>query len=521
MTQRALSGSMNAAEYLLASGAEDNVAIQSWDAQITYGELREAVGRAGAGWRALGLEPGERVLVFAPDSIDWVIAYLGAIWAGGIAVGLNSRLFERELSLILAESEARFVWCSPESIPLLERIVERISPQPTLLTSEEFANRVERATPVPAVERSATDPALWVYTSGTTGKPKAVIHAQQMVRGAAEFSADVLGVGPEARIYATSKLFFAYALGNGLCGGLGLGATVVLDHEWPTAERVAAVVARLEPTVLFTVPTLYLKMLQAGVAPSLGGVQHFVSAGEALPSRIASTWQDATGTLPVNAYGSSETLVLMLYCADESGLLTPSPHVELRLPEPAPDPGTPHRLWLRHDSVAVGYWQRPDAEREAFSDGWFLPGDLFRQRADGRWEYCGRDDDLVKISGQWVSTFDVERTLALACGESVKELAALAVHNTNGLTSIAVFAVPAPEGEQAASAQLLAGIEALPKMKRPREVRWLDELPRTDTGKLQRHVLREQFDREQAAFLAASAAGQPDRRLPTRSGARP
>jgi len=514
------SGSMNAAEHLLASGADGKVAIESWDARVTYGELREAVGRAAASWRALGLEPGERVLIFAPDSINWVIAYLGAIWAGGIAVGLNSRLFERELSAILAESGARFVWCSPESVPRLERILERISPPPALLTSEEFSDRVERAGPMPAVELGATDPALWIYTSGTTGKPKAVIHAQRMVRGAAEFAAEVLGVGPEARIYASSKLFFAYALGNGLCAGLGLGATVVLDHEWPTAERVAAVVTRLSPTVLFTVPTLYLKMLQAGVAPQLGGVEHFVSAGEALPSGVANAWREAAGTMPVNAYGASETLVLMLYCADGSGLLTPSPHVELRLPEPAPDPDTPHRLWLRHDSVALGYWQRPDAEREAFSDGWFSPGDVFRQRAGGRWEFCGRDDDLVKISGQWVSTFDVERALARACGESVKELAALAIRNANGLVSIAVFAVPAPGGERAASARLLAGIEALPKLKRPREVRWLDELPRTATGKLQRNVLREQFDPAQATSLAASSPGQPDQRLPAGSRAR-
>jgi acyl-coenzyme A synthetase/AMP-(fatty) acid ligase len=347
-----------------------------------------------------------------------------------------------------------------------------------------------------------------------------VIHAQQMVRGAAEFAADVLGVGAEARIYASSKLFFAYSLGNGLCGGLGLGATVILDHEWPTADRVAAVVARTSPTVLFTVPTLYLKMLQAGIAPLLGSVQHFVSAGEALPPKVAAAWREAAGTTPVNAYGSSETLVLMLYCADESGLLTPSPRVELRLPEPAPDPGTPHRLWLRHDSVALGYWQRPDAESDAFSDGWFSPGDLFRQRADGRWEFCGREDDLVKISGQWVSTFDVERALAVACGESVKELATLAVRNADGLASIAVFAVPASGDEQAASARLLAAIEALPKLKRPREVRWLDELPRTDTGKLRRRVLREQFDRAQAEFLAASAPLQPDHRRPTEFGAR-
>ena len=156
------------------------------------------------------------MLVFAPDSIDWAIAYLGAIWAGGVGVGLNSRLFERELTAILAESGARFVWCSPESVPRLEQILERIPFPPALITSEEFSRRVARATPVPAAERSATDAALWIYTSGTTGMPKAVIHAQRTVLGVAEFMTDVLGVGPDARVYASSKLFFAYALGNGL-----------------------------------------------------------------------------------------------------------------------------------------------------------------------------------------------------------------------------------------------------------------------------------------------------------------
>src|SRR3990170_2860561 len=371
---------MNAAEYLLAAGADGKAAIESWDERITYGELREAVARAAAVWRAQGLEPGERVLVFAPDSIDWAIAYLGAIWAGGVAVGLNSRLFERELSDILSESEARFVYCDQESVSRLEELLERISPRSTLVTSTELSARVGQTEPMPPVERSGDEIALWIYTSGTTGRPKAVMHAQRMVRGTAEFTAEVVGVGPDAKVFASSKLFFAYALGNGLCGGLGLGGTVVLDHEWPTAERVAAVVARHSPTVLFSVPTLYLKMLQAGVAPKLGTVQHFVSAGEALPPRVASAWREAAGAMPVNAYGASETLVLMLYCTDESCLLTPSPHVELRLPQPAPKRGAPHRLWLRHPSIATGYWKRPEAEDDAFSDGWFSPGDLFPQR---------------------------------------------------------------------------------------------------------------------------------------------
>ena len=510
---------LNAAEYLLAGGADGKVAIESWDERVTYAELREAVARAAAVWHAQGLEPGERVLVFAPDSIDWAIAYLGAIWAGGVAVGLNPRLYARELSVVLDEAEARFVYCDQASVSRLEELLEQLSPRPVLVSSSELSARARQTGPMPAVERSGGDAALWIYTSGTTGKPKAVIHTQRMVRGAAEFAAEVVGAGSEAKVYATSKLFFAYALGNGLCAGLGLGGTVVLDSEWPTAERVAAVVAHHSPTILFSVPTLYLKMLQAGVASKLGGVRHFVSAGEALPPRVASAWQKAAGTMPVNAYGASETLVLMLYCPGSSCLLTPSPHVEVHLPDPPPEPGAPHRLWLRHPSIAAGYWKRPEAESDAFSDGWFSPGDLFRPHPGGRWEFCGRGDDLVKISGQWVSTVDIEQALADACGDSVAELAGVTFRNDDGLASIAVFAVPAPGRERAAAARLQAGIEALPKLRQPREIVWLLELPRTDTGKLQRNVLREQYlEATQCALAAEAVEEQPERPLPVAPG---
>ncbi len=496
MTAASCNGSadrMNAAEYVLSRGEDAKVAIVCEGARITYAELREAVARAGAYWQQRGLQPGQRVLVLAPDSIDWVIAYLGAIWAGGVAVGLNSRLFERELSIILAESGARIVYCEPTFVSTLSRLVAGLSPAPELVTNRELSSAVARTPPAGPVQRSSTDPAVWVYTSGTTGKPKAVIHRHRMVKGTAEFLAEVLGVGEDARIYATSKLFFSYALGNGLCGGLLVGGTVVLDPEWPTAERVAAVVGRHSPTVLFSVPTLYMKILKAGLAARLSPVQHFVSAGETLPTAVAAAWEEATGSLPVNAWGASETVVLMLYCRHATCVLVPAPHVEVRPRGPAPEPGAAQRLWLRHDSVAAGYWQRPEAEQDAFADGWFSPGDLFRPHAGGRWEFCGRSDDLVKISGQWVSTIDVEQTLLRACGDAVAELAAVPFTNTDGLTSIAVFAVAAPRRTRAAAARLAAAIDELPKVRRPRRVLWVSELPRSSTGKLRRAVLRERY----------------------------
>lgn len=490
---------MNAAAYLLATGRADANALECGAERLNYGQLRDAVARAAGAWRARGLEQGGRVLIFAPDGIAWVIAYLGVIWAGGVAVGLNSRLFERELSVVLSESEARFIWCGESSRALLERLLANIADPPQLVIDAEWTAALGAAAPVPAAELAEDAVALWVYTSGTTGLPKAVMHAQRCVTASADFARDILGLGAHDRIYASSKMFFAYALGNSLCAGLRLGATVILDSEWPTAERVAEVVERHRPTALFSVPTLYLKMLQSGVAARLAaaGVRRYASAGEALPAAVRRDWRVATGVAPVSGYGASETVVLVFYCDDDSARLKPSARLECRVPEGG-DGAVPQRIWLRHPSIALGYWRRPEAERESFSDGWFSPGDLFRRRDDGTLELCGRDDDMLKISGQWVSVLDVEQALLGASAGCVEGLAAVGFENAEGLISIALFAVASHGQEALARERVSAGIAALPKLKQPRLVKWVDELPLTATGKLQRRKLKDQ--------LAGSAA---------------
>ena len=490
---------MNAADYLLATGQAGATALECGTERLSYGELRDAVARAAGAWRARGLEPGERVLVFAPDGIAWVIAYLGAIWAGGVAVGLNSRLFERELSVVLAESAARFIWCNETSRELLERLLAQLADPPRLVIDTEWTAALAKAHPVAAADLAEDAVALWVYTSGTTGLPKAVMHAQRSVVACADFARDILGLGAQDRIYASSKMFFAYALGNSLCAGLRLGAAVILDGEWPTAETVAQVVERHRPTALFSVPTLYLKMLQAGVAARIAaaGVRRYVSAGEALPAAVRRDWRGATGVAPVSGYGASETIVLVFYCDDDSALLKPSPHLKCR-PRGSGDAAMPQRMWLRHPSIALGYWRRPDAERDSFSAGWFSPGDLFRRRDDGVLELCGRDDDMLKISGQWVSILDVEQALLGASAGSVAGLAAVGFDNAEGLVSIALFAVAVRGQESQARERLAAGIAALPKLKRPRLVKWVEELPLTATGKLQRRKLKEELFRSAA-----------------------
>jgi acyl-coenzyme A synthetase/AMP-(fatty) acid ligase len=355
------------------------------------------------------------------------------------------------------------------------------------VSENQFESLLDGQAPVKAAERGGDDPAFWIYTSGTTGLPKAAIHAQRCVLASTDIAAGVLGAGRDDRFYSSSKLFFAYALANSLCAGLRSGATVILDREWSTPTRVVEIAIQHRPTAAFIVPTLYLKLLQAGLAPQLAGVRHFVSAGEKLPAAIRPAWHTATGREIVDGYGTSETNFLMLYDPDGSGVLRPSPRVELSWRE-APS-SEPSRLWIHHSSVALGYWQRPDATAESFAPGCFSPGDLFLRAGDGRVEIRGRQDDLLKIAGMWVSVEDVDHALMAGCREFVQELGTVPVATPEGLNMIAVFAVAKEGLREQAGAALDAAIEALPRQRRPRETYWIDVLPRTPSGKLQRRKL--------------------------------
>jgi acyl-coenzyme A synthetase/AMP-(fatty) acid ligase len=480
---------VNAAAYLLEVGEPEKVAIESDDGSITYEQLRDRVARAAAAWLSLGVGEGDRVLVLAPDSIEWVVTYMGAIWAGGVAVALNSHLPERELATIVAESGARYAWCSPVTAGLMQRCLLAAGASPNLLIEPEFAAMLDQRVAIPPAQRHADDPAFWIYTSGTTGLPKAVVHAQRCVLASTDMAAEVLGAGRDDRFYSSSKLFFAYAHANSMCAGLRSGATMILDRHWATPSRVADIVTRRRPTAAFIVPTLYLKLLQAGLAPQLRGVRRFVSAGEKLPSAIYSAWLEATGCGIVDGYGTSETNFLMLYDPDGSGSLRPSPRAEVRWREaPTEKPG---RIWIHHPSTAIGYWERADASVECFHAGSFSPGDLFLDAGNGRYRIRGRQDDLLKIAGQWVSVDEVDAALMAGCGGLITELGTVPYRTHDGLNALAVFAVPKEGERERAAAELDAAISELPRHRRPREVHWLEELPRTPTGKLQRNKLGE------------------------------
>jgi acyl-coenzyme A synthetase/AMP-(fatty) acid ligase len=330
------------------------------------------------------------------------------------------------------------------------------------------------------------------------GTPKGVVHVHRTVTDVHSFACGVLGADSSDRFYATSKLSFAYALGNALFAGLRVGATVILDPEWPTPERVEAMVARFQPSLVFSVPTLYHRMLQSGVARRLAhsGVRHYVSSGEALPRATRKGWREATGIAPISGYGSSETIALMLYADDDEGLLRPTPLTEIGF-APLADVNAPQRIWIRHSAIARGYWRRSEAQADSFrAGGWFSPGDLFLRHAHERLEFTGRDDDMLKIGSQWVSTLWVEQRLAPAALDTVQQLAAAGVPTEEGLTALAVLAVAAPGQQEEADRRIAAAVQALPRHRRPRWVHWVDALPLTPSGKLQRSVLKAMHARE-------------------------
>ena len=464
---------MNAAAALLAAGEPGRHALACEGRALGYGDLAERVARVAGGLRALGIAPGERVLLAAADGFDWVAAHLGAIWAGAVSVPLNPRLSPEVLAHVAAESDARLLVCERRhELDLAQAAVQDLAQAPGI-------------EPHPVAGEAA---AFWVYSSGSTARPKAVIHAHRAIGGCAAFAREVLALGPDDRLFSTSRLTFAYPLANSLYAGLSLGARVLLDPRWPDAKSSVDAALTGAASVMFSVPTLYRAMLDSGQAARLrkSALRWVVSAGESLPAALAERWQRETGVAMIGGYGMSETLALVLYRREpDEAFARPAPLAEVRA-EPAVSDGAPQRLWFRHPSVALGYCRRPELQAANFRDGWCSAGDLFHQPVPGGWLFAGREDDWVKIAGRWVGVVEVETAISRQCGPLVKELALAAVDDADGLCALAAFA-----SADAASAPevLAAAIAQLPKHQRPRWVHWLPALPRTTTGKLGRAEL--------------------------------
>ena len=477
---------LNAAAALLEGHEPERIALVCGEQEISYAELRDRVARAAAVWRERGLAPGDRVAIKLCDGIDWVVAFLGTLWAGGVAVAVNPHIPAPEWRYILDEAGFNVIVAetaddTPE--PWKQRVI----------LVEEGRRAVAAAEPIAPRLVDEDTPAFWVHSSGTSGKPKAVVHAHRFVRDIERVSCERIGITKDDRLFASSRLFFSYPQTNSLYAGLKIGATIILDPRWPTAETVAETVAAQRPSVLFCVPSLYRNLLHAGLAPKIAaaGVRCCVSAGEPLPPSLRTAWREACGIGMVDGYGASETLVLVLTAIDGDDGLQASPGVEVRAVDPAAAAaGIPTRLCFRVPSVSLGYLDRPAAQADSFRDGAFCPADLFVATDGGGWRFAGREDSLVKIKGRWVNLIELDERLA-AGAPGLVESAAVVLPDEDGVDAIAIFFVADARAAAGVEGELRRRAASLPQYQRPKWMYRVEVLPRTATGKLLRRKLVE------------------------------
>ncbi|WP_018988708.1 benzoate-CoA ligase family protein [Aromatoleum toluclasticum] len=508
-------GAMNAADEIigrpLAQGLADQPAIVGGGRSVTYGELDAMVNRTGNAMKARGVGRGERVLFLMDDSPEMVAGYLGAMRIGAVAVALNVRLAPRDVRYVIEDSACRLLFVDAEFAQLYQEIAAELADPPQVVVRgtaprvggvplDDFvAGQPDTLASEPA---APDDVAFWVYSSGTTGRPKAVMHTHGCVLIADRMEADYFGVRPGDRIFATSKMFFGWALGHSMMGGLRCGATVVVAPGWPDPLRIMEVVDTHRPALFFSTPVMYRNLLREGAGESEGfrNVRHFLSAGEKLPETLYESWLEAIGKPIVDGIGASETIFLFLvnegHAQRPGSCGKPVPWAEVRLVDESgadiTEPGVPGQIAIRTPSQFSGYWNLPEQTAKSLRDGWYFPGDMFSFDADGYWYHNGRADDMLKISGQWVSPSEIEACAMTA--PDIAEAVVVGVPQEDGLTRLVLVAVAKdPSASQSRlSTQVQDTLMAnLSIYKCPRTVRFVDELPRTATGKIQKFRLRE------------------------------
>ena len=507
---------MNAAEYLLGAEAlakhGARVALLCGDETVTYAALAERVRRSAAAFVAAGVRPGDRVLLLMRDTPEFAAAWLGAVRSGAVVVSLNNRLTDAEYRHIRTESAARLLLVEDGIASARADLAREFSGGGAMLIAgssvrgpDAWRERLAGAGNAPAFDALPEHPAFCLYSSGTTGRPKGILHAHKDVLPVGQ-AFRAFGIGADDRVFTTSKFFFAYGLEHGLLGTLALGATSILFPDWPDADAMVKTVRAHRPTALFSVPTLFRRLLALPVEQlePFRAVRRFAAGGEPMSVRLAAQWKRAVGGEILNVYGTSESFCACMVTrpgtSDGTRTGTPLPDLEARLLDAegeAVQPGEPGVLWLRHPSLAAGYVDLPEQSKAQFQAGWFCTRDIFVRDAQGSFVYQGRSDELIKIAGQWVRPAELEEVVASAAG--IVEAACVAVPDGDGLERLALFI--AVDGDAAAALQAAAEAceRVLPRHKRPKWLRAVQQLPRTASGKLQRFKLREILARERSS----------------------
>jgi benzoate-CoA ligase family protein len=518
LEQVAALGRMNAAaEFVdrnLAEGHGSRPALVLPDRCFTYAEVADRVNRLGSGLRSLGVEVENRVLLVLPDGVEFAAAYWGAMKVGAVPVPVNGSLAPEELLFMLEDSRAGVLvtdaghW--PRLRPLAARaahlrhvvLVGEETPAPSGQVPVHGWHELLAAAPgqlaPELVDRD--DMAYWLYSSGTTGFPKGVVHLHHDLLCCRLFAGAVMGLGRDDVVFSTSKLFFAYALGTSLHMASYHGATALLWPGRPRPREIAAYVEERAPTIFCSVPTFYAALLRSEeVRPEqFRSVRLCLSAGEPLSAQLYRRWRERFGVELCDGIGTTELTYTFIsnrpgrVRTGSSGEVVPGNRVRIvdDTGRDVPD-GERGHLLVDAESTCAHYWRQHRRNRESFEGRWFRTGDVYARDPDGFYYYVGRSDDLFKVHGQWLSPVEVENLLLEH--PAVAEAAVVGCPDESGNLLPVAYVVPcggfAPDAELARSLQDHVA-RCTQRWKSPRRVEFLTELPRTATGKVQRYRLR-------------------------------
>jgi benzoate-CoA ligase family protein len=484
----------------VGEGRGAKAAIRTAQETVTYAELAERVNRAGNALLARGLRPGDRVLMVVKDCPAFFYLFWGAIKAGIVAVPPNTLLRAPDYAYMFEDSGCGLVVYSSEFAGEIEPALKQF-PVKALTVDSFLAEMAKASDELEARLAAPNDDCFWLYSSGSTGRPKGAVHAQRdMVVTSELYGVRILGVKESDISFSAAKLFFAYGLGNGMTFPLWTGSTAILDDRRPTPDTTFETIETFRPTLYYGVPTLYAAQLAAlETKPrDLSSLRACVSAGEALPADMFRRWQEKTGTVILDGIGSTEALHIFIgnrlddYRPGTSG--KPVPGYEVRIVDEngkLVPKGESGRLWIRAESAAKSYWNKPEKTAETMVGGWLNTGDTYREDPDGYLIYDGRSDDMLKVGGIWCSPVEIEN--CLIGHPAVLEAAVVGHADADALIKPKAIVVlkQAGGGGAALTDELMALCKkTLAPYKYPRWVEYVPELPKTATGKIQRFKLR-------------------------------
>ncbi|MGE0845427.1 MAG: benzoate-CoA ligase family protein [Flavobacteriaceae bacterium] len=500
----------------MANGKSDDTILRWRGGGITFGQLHEGTCRMANLLRDAGIGAGDRVMLLVRDCPEFHYAFLGAARIGAVAVPVNYFLRAHDYEYMLQDSAARAIVVSGEAmnevLPALERAGDVAQIR---LATDDAPRGFQALSPLLEAAGSTADPApttpetdcFWLYSSGSTGSPKASVHQHKdMIYTAHHYGVGIAGLDGSQTSLSPAKLFFAYGLGNSLSFPLWIGSQAVMMEERPTPEGTLDMITETRPDVFFGIPTLYasmLNLLENGYQADLTSLRLCPSGGEPLPPALYERWKKLTGIEITDSIGSSE--VLHFYTANRPGSVRLGsggaivPGYEGRIVDPdgndLPD-GEVGELAIKGESTARYYWNKPERTAEAMRDGWFHTGDMCFRDADGYYHFCGRGNDMLKVGGIWVSPFEVES--ALVGHEAVLEAAVAGRPDENGLIKPAAFVVL--KDRKRATPELEAELRdfvrtRLAPFKYPRWIEFLDDLPKTSSGKIQRFRLKSEHNK--------------------------